>query len=212
VGGRSQPTQDHVADHPSNVAAIDSYHRCMLVERDAQMAALRSAVGSGTGQLVLIAAEPGAGKTALIRQLIDEQCDRPALVGACDSLHAARPFGPALDWGAAADPGFVELIHSATAPALVLDAALTILQRDRPLAVIEDAHWADDATVDLLLFLGRRIGQTGAALVVSYRPDEVQPGSTLALALGDLASTGPVRVTVPALTRDGVSVLAADHD
>jgi DNA-binding CsgD family transcriptional regulator/tetratricopeptide (TPR) repeat protein len=184
----------------------------MLVERDVQLAALRSAVGSAVGRLVLIAAEAGAGKTALIRRIIDDQAGRPILLGACDSLHAARPFGPALDWGAAADPDLVELIRSGTAPATVLEAALAILHRDKPLAVVEDAHWADDATVDLLLFLGRRIGPTGAVLVVSYRPDEVLPGSTLALALGDLASTGPVQLTVPPLTRDGVSALAEGHD
>lgn len=180
----------------------------MLVERDVQLAALRSALGSAAGRLVLVAAEAGAGKTALIHRVIDEQAGRPVLLGACDSLHAARPFGPALDWGAAA---LVELIRAQTAPATVLDAALALLHRDKPLAVIEDAHWADEATVDLLLFLGRRIGPTGAVLVVSYRPDQVLPGSALALALGDLASTGPLRLTVPPLTREGVGTLAAGH-
>jgi DNA-binding CsgD family transcriptional regulator/tetratricopeptide (TPR) repeat protein len=184
----------------------------MLVERDVQLATLGAAVGSTAGRLVLIAAEAGAGKTALIRRIIDDPSGRPVLLGACDSLHAARPFGPALDWGAAAAPDLVELIRSGTAPAMVLDAALAILQRDKPFAVIEDAHWADDATVDLLLFLGRRIGPTGAVLVVTYRPDEVLPGSPLALALGDLASTGPLRLAVPALTRDGVAALAAGHE
>ena len=39
--------------------------------------------------------------------------------------------------------------------------------------MIEDAHWADEATLDLLKFLGRRIQRTPSVLVITYRDDEV---------------------------------------
>ena len=44
--------------------------------------------------------------------------------------------------------------------------------------VIEDAHWADGATLDLLRFLARRIASLPVLLVVSYREDEVGPALT----------------------------------
>ena len=46
----------------------------------------------------------------------------------------------------------------------------------RPIvAVFEDVHWADEATLDLLRFLGRRIARTAALLVLTYRDDELGP-------------------------------------
>ena len=56
--------------------------------------------------------------------------------------------------------------------------------------MIEDAHWADEATLDLLKFLGRRIAATRALLVVTYRDDEVGPAHPLRLVLGDLPRDG----------------------
>ena len=66
---------------------------------------------------------------------------------------------------------------------------LTELQ-DRPaIAVFEDVHWADEATLDLLRYLGRRIARTTALLVLTYRDDEIGPTHPLRTVLGDLASS-----------------------
>lgn len=180
-----------------------------LVERSEQIAALRSAATSTQGRLILVAGEAGAGKSALLRAFVEESGNRSVLSGACERLRTARPFAPALDWAAQADPALGALINSGARPAEILQRTLDLLRGATFLAVIEDAHWADDATVDLLLFLGRRIARTGSALLVTYRPEDVAPHSPLAFALGDLASSGPVRITIPALTRDGVAKLAA---
>ena len=59
-------------------------------------------------------------------------------------------------------------------------------------AVIEDAHWADEATLDLLRYLGRRIERTRALVLVTYRDDEVGPNHPLRLVLGDLATAAGV--------------------
>lgn len=182
----------------------------MLVERAHQMELLRSAASS-TGALVLVVGEAGAGKTSLVKAVTNEAKGRPVLFGRCDSLQTARPFGPLTDWATAADPGLLAELHRGLKRAEVLERAHSLLVRTRPIAVIEDLHWADDATIDMLVHLGRRIAGTGAALAVTYRGDEVQPGSPLALALGDLATAETVRVAVPLLTRDGVAALAADQ-
>ena len=74
----------------------------------------------------------------------------------------------------------------------VFSGMLTELQ-DRPaIAVFEDVHWADEATLDLLRYLGRRIARTTALLVLTYRDDEIGPTHPLRTVLGDLASSSAV--------------------
>ncbi len=90
-------------------------------------------------------------------------------------------------------------------------AFLDLLDSDgRPVvAVVEDAHWADEATLDLLVFVGRRVAATPAMVVVTYRDDEVGPGHPLRRVLGDLATARWVRrLELPALTREAVAALA----
>jgi DNA-binding CsgD family transcriptional regulator len=78
--------------------------------------------------------------------------------------------------------------------------------------VIEDAHWADQATPDVIRFVGRRAAQTRSVVVVSCRDDEAPPGTPLRSVLGDLATFDhAVRLEVPPLSPDGVALLAADH-
>jgi predicted ATPase len=75
--------------------------------------------------------------------------------------------------------------------------------------VIEDAHWADEATLDLLRFLSRRMDAVRALLVVTYRDDEVGPRHPLRLLLGDLATTASIRrLEVPPLSEAGIRTLA----
>lgn len=179
----------------------------MLVERETELAALRSAVSSRSGRVVLVTGEAGAGKSSLIRALVSTT-DQPAVVGNCDNLRTPRPFGPVVDWGQAADPTLIDLIGRGGRPHDVLDAAFALLDRQPTLAVIEDLHWVDDATTDLVRYVGRRLERTSSTLVLTYRPDEVVPGSALSLALGDLASAQAQHVPVPALTRGGVADLA----
>ena len=76
--------------------------------------------------------------------------------------------------------------------------------------VVEDAHWADEATLDALRFIGRRVTGTRSVVLVTYRDDEVGPGHPLRAVLGDLATAaGCERLHVPALTPEGVRALAA---
>ncbi|HEY3061708.1 MAG TPA: hypothetical protein VGL99_22275 [Chloroflexota bacterium] len=66
-------------------------------------------------------------------------------------------------------------------------------------------HWADEATFDLLRFLGRRIATTHALVLATYRDDETNTSHPLRLVLGDLATTRAVsRMTIPALSEAGV--------
>ncbi len=84
---------------------------------------------------------------------------------------------------------------------------------DQPaLVVIEDVHWADDATLDLLLFLGRRLAETEGVVVVTFRDDEIGRDHPLRVVLGDLATARAVhRLTIPPLSPAAVARLAEPH-
>jgi DNA-binding CsgD family transcriptional regulator/tetratricopeptide (TPR) repeat protein len=92
-----------------------------------------------------------------------------------------------------------------------LFAALLLDLKSPGLAVVEDAHWADEATLDMLRFVARRIEQTRSLLLVTLRDDEVGPDHPLRSVLGDLATTSAGRLRVSPLSLDGVRRLASEH-
>jgi DNA-binding CsgD family transcriptional regulator len=189
-----------------------------LLEREAALAELGSlalAVRRSSGRMVLLRGEAGVGKTAVITRFTAE-LDGAAriLQGWCDPLAAPRPLGPLLD--ALGDLN-VEAAHRLCAAiecgdiATLYQRLLAVLRSERRWVwVIEDAHWADGATLDLVRFLARRIASLPLLLVVSYRDDEVDGAHPLAMALGDVARCAAVhRIELEPLSRDAVAVLAA---
>jgi DNA-binding CsgD family transcriptional regulator len=189
-----------------------------LLERDAELRRLNGLtrrVAQNSGCVVLMRGEAGVGKTALINRLLSGV--DPAvrvLQGWCDPLSAPRPLGPLIDALAGLDRrvagGLVTALQAGDTAA-VYDRLLEVLRGgSRWLWVIEDMHWADGATLDLLRFLGRRIGGLPLLLVMTYRDDEVGPMHPLAAAIGDVAtSAGITRVELLPLSRDAVATLAA---
>jgi predicted ATPase len=94
----------------------------------------------------------------------------------------------------------------------VFAAALDDLQRGRPpaLLVIEDAHWADEATLDFLRFIGRRIVRLPALLVITFRDDETGPTHPLRRVTGELPSGVTRRVRLRPLSPVAVKTLARE--
>ncbi|MBV9846123.1 MAG: AAA family ATPase [Kutzneria sp.] len=176
-----------------------------LLERDEPLAALRGGVRSATegrGSLILVGGQAGIGKTTLVRHVTDTTSGT-VLLGACDPLDTPRPLGPLLDMVpdiVAGSPSRMDLLTA------VLDL-LSVPSAPR-LAIFEDIHWADQATLDLLRFLGRRIDRIRTSLVITFRDDEAQPSSPLAVLLGDLATTpGVIRLTLAPLSRKTTEAL-----
>ena len=171
---------------------------------------------AGEGRLVLIAGEAGIGKTSVVRQLSDvHRADAWLLAGACDNLTAPSPLAPVADIARAVDPDLGQMLADRAPADRIFARVLDLLTRPgKPVLVtIEDAHWADESTLDLLRFLGRRITRTRALLVVTYRDDEHAQDSPLAVVLGDLATAAGVhRLTLEALTPQAVRQLAAGRD
>jgi DNA-binding CsgD family transcriptional regulator len=186
-----------------------------LLERGAFLGSLESwlaAARNGEGCMVLLGGEAGIGKTALVRAFCDRHgTDAGVLWGACDALRTPRPLGPLLDIAREAGGELASVVAAEPTRYRLFGAFLDLLDSaGRPVvAVVDDAHWADEATLDLLVFVGRRVAGTSAMVVVTYRDDEVGPGHPLGTVIGDLATARWVhRLELPALTREAVATLA----
>jgi DNA-binding CsgD family transcriptional regulator len=189
----------------------------VLLEREAQLAALASYAGEARkaqGRLVLVAGEAGVGKSALVEELQRGLPEAAWYWGACDGLFTPRPLGPLFDIAAKLGGELLELCR-ADAPRADLFAAL-LRQVSEPgdlrVLVVEDIHWADEATIDLLRFLGRRIRDAPVLLILTYRDDGLSSADPLRIALGDLATQRSVRrVGLAPLSADAVRQLAGEQ-
>jgi DNA-binding CsgD family transcriptional regulator/tetratricopeptide (TPR) repeat protein len=153
----------------------------------------RLEAGLSHGGLVLIAGDAGVGKS----RLISEFCTSLAYsrwrigYGACLEF-ASRPYGPILEVLARADTGTFELGAAATKREQ-LDAIAgrfeTIAARTAMIAALEDLHWADAATLDLLAYLAPKLGNMRVLVVASVRGDELHPGNPSTRAIARIAAT-----------------------
>jgi len=186
-----------------------------LVEREsalAELAGLARRAQAGDGGLVLVAGEAGVGKTALLERFARELPDARWSWGACDGLFTPRPLGPLFDVAAQFGGPLAELGRAGAGRDELFAALLRQVSEPRVLdvVVIEDVHWADEATIDLLRFLGRRLKTAPALLIASYRDDGLAADHRLRLALGDLAAQRSTsRIRLDPLSAAGVRLLSA---
>ena len=186
-----------------------------LLERDAALAALGvwlDAVGDdGGGRLVFVAGEAGAGKTLLLRRFCEEHAAGVRVLwGSCDPLFTPCPLGPFVDVARATGGRLGDLVRCDTRPHEVATALLRELAAEAPtVLVLEDVHWADEGTLDVLRLLGRRLAETPALVVASYRDDALDRAHPLRVVLGELATSGAAeRLGVPPLSPEAVARLA----
>jgi DNA-binding CsgD family transcriptional regulator/tetratricopeptide (TPR) repeat protein len=185
----------------------------LLVEREEAIGTLRERLRlacDGFGQTVLVSGEAGIGKTGVLRALAQARGAAPLWWGACDALQTPHPLAPLYDVARSSDVSFTAQLRSRGSRAALFESVIRDLQQSRPatLFVIEDAHWADDATLDLIKFLGRRLERVPCLLAVSYRDDELAATHPLRRVIGELLSPNVARVQVSRLSREAVAVLA----
>jgi len=169
----------------------------------------------GSGRLVLVSGESGIGKTALVEAFQAQLQGARWLWGACDGLATPRPLGPLFDIAAQAGGQLSALCGRGAATEQLFGAFLAELDSPAALTVvvIEDVHWADEATLDLLRFAGRRLGRMRGLVLVTYRDDELGDDDPLRLLLGDLATQRATRrMGLPPLSGDAVRTLAGQRD
>ncbi len=185
-----------------------------LLERDhcfEQLSVFFRTATTGNGRTVLVSGEAGIGKTALVEQFVSQHCRAARrLWGACEALFTPRPLGPLYDIAAQARSSLSTLMSRDTPRPTLFSAFLEELQKSAipSVVVFEDVHWADEATLDLIKFLGRRILSLAALFIVTYRDDELSRDHPLWSVIGDLPGKAVARLRLTPLSEQAVTYLA----
>jgi ATP/maltotriose-dependent transcriptional regulator MalT len=182
-----------------------------LLERERCLSDLKAwltAAAQAGGCVALVSGEAGVGKTSLLHQFSSGQDEVRVLWGGCDDLFTPRPLAPLHDIARQVRGALLAAMGSGASRDDIFNLALDELEEKPTLAVLEDLHWADEATLDLLKFLGRRIHRTRSMIAVSYRAEEVGARHPLRMVIGDLPRSHTHRMLVEPLSESAVALLA----
>ena len=188
-----------------------------LLERDSLLDRLGDALGeatAGRGSVVFVAGEAGAGKTALVRRFCELHARSARILrGSGAPLFTPRPLGPILELGENVGGELASVLQTDAVPFHVAAALARELGGDRPtILVLEDLHWADEATLDVLRLVASRISGLPSVVVSTYREESLGPMHQLRMVLGELATNRSVgRLRIPPLTLEAVTRLAEPH-
>jgi predicted ATPase len=133
-------------------------------------------VSAGEGRTVLLSGEAGIGKTSLIKFFTNGlYADTEILWGACDDLFTPRPLGPLYDIAYQMTSNLIKMLENEEKRVSIFSEFLNYLESTAQLKVIviEDIHWADESTLDLIKFLARRISRTKSILILSFRDEDI---------------------------------------
>ncbi len=185
-----------------------------ILERDAALAQLDSlaqAARDGTGHSVFVTGEAGAGKTTLLRAFEERTTGARSLRGACEDLSIPEPLGPLRDVAVDAGVDLDALWRNEGDRLSVFLNLLTAIEEDgeTSLLLIEDLHWADEATLDFVRFAARRLRTRRILMVVTARDDETQGRPQLRRAMDGVAASDATRIALQPLSADAVNRLAA---
>jgi predicted ATPase len=184
---------------PSVALGTDAGASGVLLERAAELSmlvdCLEAVERSSRGQVLLVGGEAGIGKTTLLRRFCDERGQSVRILwGACDPLFTPSPLGPLLGVAEGSGGELGAVLERGAMPYEVVTAlAHELSARPPTVFVLEDVHWADEATLDVLRLLARRVEGVPALVVASYRDDALDRAHPLRILLGELATSRAVR-------------------
>src|SRR4051794_33598631 len=188
-----------------------------LLERSHELAelarALEASETAGSGGAVLVTGEAGAGKTALLRAFRDAHSPEVRFLwGASDPLFTPRPLGAIHDVAEQVGGHSRDLVASGAKHFELAKSLLRELSAEPTVLVLEDLHWADEASLDVLRLLLRGLEPVPALVVGSYRDDDLGPGHPFASVLGELIRLPRVgRLPLGRLSEAAVTTLAEPH-
>ncbi|HKH06796.1 MAG TPA: AAA family ATPase [Acidimicrobiales bacterium] len=206
-------------EHEPAAAAPARREDRLLLERDDELAELAAAFEAATtgssGAIALVSGDAGIGKSSLVREFTASvRGSARVLAGACDDLFTPRSLGPFHDMVPSAGPDVAAALAAMDREGL-LSALGGLLGDGRPTVfVVEDAHWADDATLDVLRWLLRRLVDHRGLVVLTYRSTDVASGHPLQRLLGSVPASIAHRIELPALGLEAIASLmrAAGRD
>ena len=181
-----------------------------LEKLSAELAALSPTAG---GRVVVLAGEAGIGKTSLLRAFREVHQSRPRFLwGACDPLFTPQPLGPFSDVAEQVGGELQALVREGAKPFEIATALLRELAAKPTVLIIEDVHWADEASLDVLRVVSNRVGTVPALVIASYRDDELARDHPARLVLGELVRDRAVtRLRLDRLSPTAVAQLAEPH-
>jgi ATP/maltotriose-dependent transcriptional regulator MalT len=188
-----------------------------LLERSeelAELGELLAASAAPQGRVVFVGGEAGIGKTVLLREFAERaSASARVLWGACDGLLTPGPLGPFLDIADVTGGELERRVRAGARPYEVGTALIAELDRGRPtVLVVEDLHWADEASLDVIRVLTRRIDRVRSLVLASYRDDGLERGHPLARMLGEVATSPATRrMKLAPLSLEAVGGLAEGH-
>jgi DNA-binding CsgD family transcriptional regulator/tetratricopeptide (TPR) repeat protein len=189
-------------------AVLPDEHLLERGDAKAQLDADLERARLGSGRVVVLGGEAGVGKTSLVRSFsVRHEHEVRVVWGACEALFTPRPLGPVYDIVQRLD-GFPAPPTTDAERAGFFSALLEELRSHPTIAVFEDVHWADEATLDALKYLGRRIDTAPSLLVLTFRDDEVGSNHPLLQLLGDLPTGTTTRLSLQPLSIAAVEELA----
>jgi DNA-binding CsgD family transcriptional regulator len=185
-----------------------------MLERDAALLQLQQAwarIAAGTGGVgALISGDAGIGKTMLARALVESLPPAATVLRAgCEALYTPRPLGPWVDLAPRFAPSLERALLQAQSPVGLFGELLSHFRdaRTPTLLVMEDVHWADTGTLDLLHYLGRRVQELRLMLVLTHRDDGLDTEHPLLRVLGEWPPA-TLRIALAPLSRQAVGQLA----
>ena len=185
-----------------------------LIERGGFLSSLHSKleqVQAGEGHCILLSGEAGMGKSSLVKVFVKEhENDSRILQGTCDALFTPRPLAPLYDIALQLQSEILHDKKDITDRAGLFTGFFQELKNGMgtTLIVIEDIQWADEATLDFIKFLVRRISAIRCLVILTYRDNEIHPRHPLRNLLGQLSPDSFTRLQLTPLSREAVEKLA----
>ena len=187
-----------------------------LIERAGALATLYSKfenIINAEGHCLLLSGEAGIGKTSLIRafcQNIKNDCK--ILEGSCDALFTPRPLAPLYDIAWQMQSDIMDRMKDKRDRTGLFASLLQELcaQQGPIILIFEDIHWADEATLDFIKFLARRISQLHCLFILTFRDNEIHSGHPLRNVIGQLSRDTFTRLQLTALSKEAVETMSAE--